>query len=490
MAPLSLSHSLSLWRSCVCALVASCALPALAQPAPLAPETLPPAVNAALAQARVPASALAVLVTDAGDNAQVYATHRAQAPVNPASVMKLVTTYAALDLLGPGHTWTTPVYTDGPVKDGVLQGHLYLQGGGDPKLVTERLWLLMRRIQGLGIRRITGDIVLDRRAFQLPPVDPGAFDGEPLRPYNASPDALLLNFKSVVMTFSPDPARGVAQVAVEPPLGGVALPASVPLAPNGNGNGNGCGDWRGGLKADFSDPLRIRLAGAYPTACGERSWSVAYAAPERFAERAVRGMWQAVGGQLDGQVRDGAVPAGLSPRLVWPSVPLPEVVRDINKFSNNVMAQHLLLSLALNTGNGPATFDAARQRVATWWRERVGADVPLPDVDNGAGLSRTARTTAQALGRLLRTAYASGHMPELMASLPLSGHDGTLRRSQNAVGLAHLKTGSLNEVSALAGYVHGAQGRRLVFVAIVNHPNAHAARPALQALLAWAAGQP
>lgn len=474
----------SRWRLCVCALLAGCALSAQAQPVALPAETLPATVNAALAQARVPASALAVLVMDAGDSGQVYAAHRAQAPVNPASVMKLVTTYAALDLLGPGHTWTTPVYTDGPVKDGVLQGNLYLQGGGDPKLVTERLWLLMRRIQGLGIRRIAGDIVLDRRAFQLPPVDPGAFDGEPLRPYNAAPDALLINFKSVVMTFTPDPAGGVAQVAVEPPLGGVALPASVPLA------NNGCGDWRGGLKADFSDPLRIRLSGAYPASCGERSWPVAYAAPERFAERAVLGMWQAVGGQLDGQVHDGTVPAGLAPRLNWPSVPLPEVVRDVNKFSNNVMAQHLLLSLALQAGNGPATFEGARQRVASWWRERVGADVPLPDIDNGAGLSRTARTTAQALARLLKTAYATGHMPELMASLPLSGHDGTLRRSQNAVGLAHLKTGSLNDVSALAGYVHAAQGKRLVFVAIVNHPNAHAARPALQALVAWAAGTP
>ena len=160
----------------------------------------------------------------------------------------------------------------------------------------------------------------------------------------------------------------------DPPLAGVSLPATVTL----NTTAAECGDYRGALKADFSDPLRIRLAGAYPAACGERSWPVAYAAPERFAERAVGGMWLAVGGQLDGQVREGAVPAGLAPRLNWPSVPLPEVVRDVNKFSNNVMAQHLLLSLALNTGNGPATFEGARQRVASWWRERLGADVPLP----------------------------------------------------------------------------------------------------------------
>lgn len=474
----------SFWRLCAGALLAACVPPALAQPAALPPETLPAAVNAALAQARVPASALSVLVMDAAEPGQVYATHRAQVPVNPASVMKLVTTYAALDLLGPGHTWQTPVYADGAVADGVLQGNLYLQGAGDPKLVTERLWLLMRRVQGLGIRRIAGDIVLDRRAFQLPPTDPGAFDGEPLRPYNAAPDALLINFKSLLMTFTPDPAHGVAQVMVEPPLGGVGLPTSVPLAPAGTA----CGDWRGGLKADFSDPLRIRLNGAYPLACAERTWPVAYAAPERFAERAVLGMWQAVGGQLDGQVRDGTVPAGLAPRFALPSVTLGEVVRDVNKFSNNVMAQHLLLSLALNTGNGPATFEAARQRVAPWWRERMGPDVPLPELDNGAGLSRNARATAQALAQLLRVAYATGQMPELMASLPLSGHDGTLRRSQNAVGLAHLKTGSLNDVSALAGYVHGPRGQRLVLVAIVNHPNAGAARPALQALVGWAAG--
>ena len=199
----------SLLRLCVCALLAGGALLAQAQPAPLAPETLPATVTTALAQARVPASALAVLVMDAGDSGQVYATHRAQAPVNPASVMKLVTTYAALDLLGPAHTWTTPVYTDGVLKDGVLQGNLYLQGGGDPKLVTERLWLLMRRIQGLGIRRIAGDIVLDRRAFQLPPVDPAAFDAAKINAMIAAStldDATKATLKAGVVAAATNPA--------------------------------------------------------------------------------------------------------------------------------------------------------------------------------------------------------------------------------------------------------------------------------------------
>ncbi len=449
-----------------------------AQPAPLPPETLPPAVAAALAQARVPASALSVLLVDAQQPATTYLSQRAEQPVNPASVMKLVSTFAALDLLGPAYTWTTTVHTDGAITDGVLQGNLYIRGNGDPKLVTEKLWLLMRRVQGLGIRRIAGDIVLDRSAFALPPTDPGAFDGEPLRPYNATPDALLINYKSLVMTFTPDAPAGVARVSVEPPLAGVAVPASVPLL------SNGCGDWRGGLKGDFRDPMNLQLQGGYPLACGERVWPLAYPAPERFAERAVLGMWQSLGGQLDGRVREGTVPAASSARIALPSPPLAEVVRDVNKFSNNVMAQHVFLALGAGAGQ-PVTFDAARTRTALWWRERIAAEGPLPEVDNGAGLSRSARITAQGLARLLQVAWASGLMPDLTASLPVSGMDGTLRRSRTATGQAHLKTGSLADVAAIAGYVHAANGRRLVLVAVINHPNANAARGAFEALLSW-----
>lgn len=460
-----------------------------------AAETLPPAVQQALARARVPASALAVSVADAAPGGRVLLVHRADVPVNPASVMKLVTTTAALDLLGPAYTWRTAVYADGPVRDGVLAGSLYLRGDGDPKLVTERLWLLLRRVQALGIRHIAGDIVLDRSAFALPPHDPAAFDGEPLRPYNAAPDALLINFRAQVLTFVPDEGARVARVGLEPPLAEVAVPDTVPL-----GDGP-CNDWRAALQADWSDPRRPRFAGRYPLACGERVWPIAHPEPDRLAARAVAGVWAQLGGGLGGRVRDGTVPPGLAPRLLFDSVPLADVVRDVNKFSNNVMAQHLLLTLARAPGlasagaatavpPAPATFEAARTVVRDWWMARLGADVPPPVVDNGAGLSREARVTATALVRLLQWVYASPWMPELMASLPVAGVDGTLRRSTMGRGLAHLKTGSLADVQALAGYVHLPDGRRRVLVAIVNHPEARAARPALDVLVQWAAGQP
>jgi len=458
-------------------------------------QPLPPEVDAALARAKVPRDAVAFLVVDAQNPAAApRLAHRTGAPMNPASVMKLVTTYAALDLLSPAYQWNTPVYTEGSVSNGVLNGNIYLKGQGDPKLVLERLWLLLRRVQGLGIKTIAGDIVLDRSAFSLPEVDPALFDGEPLRPYNAAPDALLINFKSVVMTFTPDRAAQVAQVQYDPPLAGVALPATVPLTANGD-----CGDYRGTLKADFADPLRIRFLGSYPASCGQKVWPVAYVDPKTYAQRAVLGLWESLGGKLQGSVRLGTVPAALAaskPAFVSPSAPLTEVVRDVNKFSNNVMAQQLFLTLgraayapAPNSATEPAelptgSLGASRAVVQRWWRERLGAE-EAPVLDNGSGLSRQERITAQALGRMLQHAYVSPVMSELMSSLPISGVDGTLRRVKGSSS-AHLKTGSLSNVVARAGYVLAASGKRYVLVAVINHANANEARPAVDALVEWA----
>ncbi len=467
-------------------------------------QALPPEVDAALARAKVPREALAVLLLDAQDkNAAPRLSHRIGAPMNPASVMKLVTTYAALDLLGPAYTWATPVYVDGTVREGTLQGNVYIQGQGDPKLVLERLWLLLRRLQGLGIHTIAGDIVLDRSAFDVPPTDPASFDGEPLRPYNAAPDALLLNYKSVVMTFTPERGNGaaVARVQFDPPLAGVQMQASVPLL------GGACNDYRGALRADFSDPLRIRFAGGYPSACAEQVWPVAYAQPERFAERAVLGLWQSMGGKLTGAVRIGAVSSAAlaaGPAFEARSATLAEIIRDINKYSNNVMAQQVFLTLgrmlpapgtrassaeiaADEASLAAGSFVAARKVVQAWWRERLGAE-GLPVLDNGSGLSRQERISAQALGRLLQTAFASPLMPELMASLPISGVDGTLKRMKtSAQGAAHLKTGSLSDVVAVAGYVHATSGKHYVLVTLINHAQAKNARPAIDALVEWAA---
>jgi D-alanyl-D-alanine carboxypeptidase/D-alanyl-D-alanine-endopeptidase (penicillin-binding protein 4) len=459
-------------------------------------QALPPEVTAALARAKVPLDAVTLLVVDAQGKKPPRLSHRASVPVNPASVMKLVTTYAALDLLGPAYTWRTPVFVEGAVRDGTLFGNLYLKGQGDPKLVAERLWLLLRRVQGLGIHTIAGDIVLDGTAFEAQESDPASFDGEPLRPYNAAPQALLLNFKSVVMTFVPDRTTQVASVQFEPPLAGVHVPSSVPLSPSAKGVEAGCGDYRATLKADFSDPTRIGFTGTYPASCGEKVWPVAYVDPKSYNVRAVAGMWREMGGKLSGTVREGRVPVlspALAPAFEVSSPSLAEVIRDINKFSNNVMAQQLFLTLSLPASApnaalpNPVASQANSQAVLRrWWSERIGSQ-DAPTLENGSGLSRSDRISAQALAHLLQNAYQSPLMPELMSSLPIAGIDGTLKRSRaKALGSAHLKTGSLRDVAALAGYVHAASGQRYVLVAVANHPNAGAVKPAFEALLDWA----
>ena len=196
-------------------------------------------------------------------------------------------------------------------------------------------------------------------------------------------------------------------------------------------------------------------------------------------------MWRGMGGRLAGHVREGRAPAGFKPAFIAASPPLAEVIRDINKYSNNVMAQQVFLTLSLQS-TGTGSFEASRGIVDRWWHERF-PDIEPPVMDNGAGLSREGRVSAQGLARMLQTAWRSPLMPDLAASLPITGVDGTLRRSQAGAGAAHLKTGSLRDVAAVAGYVHTANGRRWVLVAVANDANAEAARPAFDALVAWAA---
>jgi D-alanyl-D-alanine carboxypeptidase/D-alanyl-D-alanine-endopeptidase (penicillin-binding protein 4) len=459
-----------------------------AWPTHAASARLPPDVALALARAELPREALVAMVQDVtgGDARLAWRIDRA---VNPASLMKLLTTFAGLELLGPAWRWSTPVWLQGTVHDGVLEGNLVIKGSGDPKLVLERIWLLLRRVQQLGVREIHGDIVLDRSDFKLPEQSAFDFDGEGQRPYNVRADALLLNYKAVVLTFTPDPARGIATIAAEPPLAGVRFDASVPLGgsdANGTLTDTDCGDWHGALRADIADPGRMRFAGSFDAACGEKAWSVAYADANSYNARALTALWQEMGGRLSGSVRDGAAPA-TPPTFSLNSPPLADVIRDVNKFSNNVMAQQLFLTLAL-TQRGSGTSDAARDVLWQWATSRFGAAATAGLViDNGSGLSREGRVSARLLARLLQSAWASPVMPELMSSLPLSGIDGTLRESRLAPGRAHLKTGSLRDVSGAAGYVLANSGRRYVVVAIVNHQNASAARPALDALVQWVA---
>jgi len=444
--------------------------------------TLPQAVARALRAAAVPATAVGIWV-QAVDADRPALEANAGTPLNPASVMKLVTTFAALDTLGPAYRWKTEVFLDGRLRDGVLEGNLVLKGGGDPKLDYEQYWRLLRALRGKGLREVRGDLVLDRSHFDTGTGDPGGFDGEALRPYNVLPDALLLNYKSMRFGFVPDPEQGTVGVFIEPP--GMEVRNTLRLVEGTCHEGRA---FRDALQMSFeTTPARATFAGRYVARCGEKDLHVALLSPDAYAAGLTRALWQQLGGTWQGSVHAGRVPPDAQAFHVHESPPLVEALRDINKLSNNVMARQLFLTFAAEATGPPARLPEGTQAVKRWLAGR-GIEAPELIIENGAGLSRISRISARNLAQVLTAAWNSPLMPEFISSLPLAGTDGTMRKrlkGEGIAGRAHLKTGLLAEVRAVAGYVFDRSGRRHVVVMLVNHPNAGQSAPAIDALLRW-----
>jgi serine-type D-Ala-D-Ala carboxypeptidase/endopeptidase (penicillin-binding protein 4) len=452
------------YASRLCLVVLLCA-------AMTAQAALPVAVGQALAHAGIPAEAVGLWVS-APDTGRSLA-HQEQQVFNPASVMKLVTTMAALDRLGPAHTFATEVYTDGPLKDGVLQGALYIKGGGDPTLTIERASSLLRALRARGVRVIQGDLTLDMGHYALPALDPAGFDAAPERPYNAPPAALLVNYNTIALTFSP--RLGGVALGVEPPT--LRINAAI------RGIEGPCNGWQEPLRPRIHEG-EITLEGDYPLACGTRTTWFNLLNPADNSAMHLTSLWQELGGTLQGGVRLAATPATAELLLSFPSKPLAEIVRDINKHSNNVMARMVLLNLGAIHAGGAASPEHGQQAIHAWLAQR-GLTLPGLVIDNGAGLAREARLTPEGLGQLLRWASAQSWFFEFAASLPAWGVDGTLRQRRSlaqAVGRAHLKTGSLRGVRAWAGFVPSPQGVHVV-VLFINHANAGQAGLVIEAVL-------
>ena len=449
---------------------------------------IPSAVTGALRDAQIPLDGTAFVVQEVGTSSALV-SHRADAAMNPASVMKLVTTFAALDALGPAFTWKTEAYLDGELKDGTLSGNLILKGYGDPKITLESFWLLLREMRQKGLRDIKGDVVLDRSYFASSSHDPGRFDEQPLRAYNVGPDALLVNFKTVRFILAPDLETRRVSVRAEPPLDGLAIRNTLKLI-----NGE-CGDWKANAKAGFvpgGDKADATFSGTFALACGEQNWYVSLMHHAGYAGGLFRALWRESGGTLAGQVKEGTLPPASRPFASLTSPQLAEIVRDINKFSNNVMARQLFLTFDAQANGAPASVERAGPAIRDWLKRR-GLNFPELVMENGAGLSRIERISALHLTQLLQAAFASPIMPEFMSSLALSAVDGTMKRrllGTGAAGQAHIKTGTLDGVRSLAGYVLDANGRRWTVVAMINHPNASNGQPALDALLHWVANGP
>jgi serine-type D-Ala-D-Ala carboxypeptidase/endopeptidase (penicillin-binding protein 4) len=450
---------------------------------------LPPEVEHVLAQQHIPGTSLSVLVKEVGRDEPLL-SYNSTVPRNPASTMKVVTTYAALEVLGPAYTWRTRAYATGPVSNQVLDGNLVLVGGGDPFLTAERWWGFVNGLRQTGIARVTGDVIIDDSYFAPQGDDRGAFDNKPGSTYNVLPDALLVNFQTVDFSLFPDVAAGTLRASAYP------WPANLTIDNTARLDRGACR--RGGSGVAVATPdgaagNRIAISGRYASGCGPMTFTRAVMRAPEYAYGTFKTFWQESGGKLDGGWKTGIVPSDAKLLYSQDSLSLAEIIRLVNKFSSNTMARQLLLTLAAEKGGRPGTTAGGRKVIVDFLASQ-GVSIPDLVLDNGSGLSREERISAAGLADVLLAAWRSQYMPEFAASLPLSATDGTLRRRFRAPemqGRLRMKTGTLDGVSALAGYVNAASGRTFVAVILVNHPGASGGggQAVQTALVQWVFGQ-
>lgn len=452
---------------------------------PAAAELPSDVVTRVLGRHRVPAEGFSLFVQEIGA-ANPLIAFAGDAPRNPASVMKLLTTLVALEELGPAYTWKTEAYVDGTIQDGRLAGDLYLKGYGDPYLLTESFWGLLHGLRQMGLERVDGDLVLDASHLQPDVSDPGDFDGQRLQAYNTQASALLVNFQAVHFRFIPEPGTKRLLILADPNPESLAIENRVRLT------GGPCRGWGSRLSLRVQHEASrniVRFGGSYPASCGEHELYRVLSDMPHYVYELFKTLWPRHGGSFNGGLREDLVPGTARRYQVVESRPLAEILRAINKYSNNVMTRQLLLTLGAERLQAPGTTDKGKQVIRSWLNRR-GLDFPELVLENGTGLSREERISARHLGQLLLAGYNSRYMPEFISSLPVAGLDGTLQKrfvSTSVEGWLHAKTGSLNDVRSLAGYLVDQQGRRLVVALLHNHPSANtrASEQVQEALLRW-----
>ena len=457
-----------------------------------AANSLPAAIASAIKASGLPPKSFGLYAQEVIGERTAFALN-ADAPYTMASTTKIVTSLAALDLLGPYYRWRTSAFVLGTLSEGKLVGDLLIVGGGNAQLTSVDLAKWFKRMHDQGLREIEGDIVLDRYAFQLTPAD---HKGTPMQsaaePRHVWPDAMTLDEGQLDVRVQP--ARGRrAMVSLTPALSDVRLDNRVAM-------GGGC-DAAPSWRNDRDGRATVLVQGSWSAACGSRTVSFVPPPDSGIAARALPAMWAAAGGVLRGRVVSaqvvpgvGPIPLGADGEPVKPlsfdrSKPLTELVRDINKVSDNVGARNLMLSLSPGFPARPATLAGAQRTVDLWLRDQGLSDGDI-EVENGSGLSHSERAKPRAMVQLLRKAWRAEQAQAFFDSLPIAGVDGTMKGrliGSKAAGQAYLKTGTLNDTRALAGYVHGMSGKMYAVALMVNSADPAAGRPALDAMVAWLA---
>ena len=460
-------------------------LSALTLVAAAAAEPLPAGIVGAMRENKLPEADASLYALKLGEQTPRLTLNAAQ-PRLPASVIKLLTTAAALDVLGPTFTFTTEAYVTGTLTKGRLSGDLVIKGYGNPELSIKDLWGLLDALRRRGVDTVAGDIVLDPGYFSPLPDGRGDFDGKGTSAYNALPQGLSVNQQVTAVHMEVTPGQGI-HVYTDPPLANVELRNELKLVSAACQRKH-----HRPTVTVFQEEGQevVRLSGPFAAECREDHSDLLILDPMHHAVGAVQALWAEVGGKLEGKVRVGSAGTGAVLLREAHSRRLGEMLRDINKPSNNLMTRTLLLTLGAKRLGAPGT-EAKGQAAVRDWLAEAGLDFPELNLSNGSGLSRDASISAESLGRLLAHMYRRPTMPEYLASLAVVGVDGTMwrrLRGSPVKGRGHIKTGTVKGASGIAGYILDRNGERWVVVALMDGRtlNTWSAHAVQDALMTWA----
>ena len=469
-----------------------------------APIAVPQNVMRSLERNQIPKDAVSISVIEIEPVRQGKNTSknildwRAEELMNPASTMKLLTTLAGLDILGPQYRWRTNLYTDGLIRQGTLKGNLYLQGTGDPKLIPEELSKLMKSLQALGVQKIDGNLFFDRSAYAPSVMEHNTIDGESLRSYNVPPDPLLYSFRTLSFQLGKSRTADFIDISYSPALSQLKIDNQMQLVDRP------CDNWKSNIRFNLdpevpskTDKLVLaQFSGAFPSSCRDVNYNVVALDANTFLTQGFAAAWELAGGTWAKAPtgKDGVVPLAAKLLLQFEGINLANDVQDINKYSNNVMARQLLLTLALEKMGKPAT-PANGDLVIQSWLKQNSMEFSGLVIENGSGLSRNESISAGQMNQLLLTARNLSVGDIFYNSLPIAGTDGTMRNRlmtqlRKFLHLkkkpeARIKTGSLADVRAISGYVISKSGKMYAVSSFINHPNAWRGLEAHDQLLSW-----
>ena len=398
------------------------------------------------------------------------------AMLQPASTMKMYTAAIALERLGPNHTFNTSVVRDGEVRDGVLEGTLYLRGDGDPSLSPryfpgERpMDRLARQVAAAGIRQVKGDLVADASAFEDRLIPEGWQSRYLGAAYAARVSALSLNENLVWVVVTP--SAGGAQVALEPASSTMPIVNSVRVV-----GGSG-----GSISAFRATDGTIHARGSIGRSSGPRRYSLVVENPPLFTAGALHSALTAAGVTVNGAVRIGETPKEATTVATISSPPLWSIISAMNRESINIFAELLFRNAGRGSTDQEGSAQTGLAALRDFMAKKVGTKPDVVYAADGSGLSVLDKLTARSMVQLLGYAHRSPWSAQFHASLPVAGESETLRgrmRSTPAQGNLHAKTGTTNSVVSLGGYVTARNGEVLAFSFIYNGADRWAARAAM-----------